>query len=70
MQTMQTMVHSLAIWAEFTRSGNPGVAGLVDWPAFTAENDACVGFRTCSLIAWGQAQGRASWCRLRHLLVF
>jgi para-nitrobenzyl esterase len=31
--------NTMAIWTQFAKTGNPSVSGLIDWPAFTAEND-------------------------------
>jgi para-nitrobenzyl esterase len=28
------------IWAQFAKTGNPSVTGLIDWPAYTADNKA------------------------------
>lgn len=27
------------VWAQFARAGNPSVAGLIDWPAYTEQNN-------------------------------
>ena len=32
----------MAIWTQFAKTGNPSVAGLVDWPAYTPANDRFV----------------------------
>ncbi|HKU43752.1 MAG TPA: carboxylesterase family protein [Polyangiales bacterium] len=32
--------NTMTIWKQFAKTGNPSVEGLVDWPAYTAENDA------------------------------
>lgn len=31
--------YTTAMWAQFARTGNPSVAGLIDWPAYTEAND-------------------------------
>lgn len=31
--------NTMAIWKRFAETGNPSVSGLIEWPAFTAEND-------------------------------
>jgi para-nitrobenzyl esterase len=28
------------VWAQFAKTGNPGVPGLIDWPAYTEQNNA------------------------------
>jgi para-nitrobenzyl esterase len=35
----QVAVNSMRIWGQFARTGNPSVAGLIDWPPYTAEGD-------------------------------
>jgi para-nitrobenzyl esterase len=32
--------NTMAIWKQFAKTGNPSVSGLVEWPAFTEENDS------------------------------
>ncbi|RYF59426.1 MAG: hypothetical protein EOO27_09310 [Comamonadaceae bacterium] len=39
---LQAVQNSMAIWTQFARSGNPSVAGLVDWPTYTPSSDAYV----------------------------
>lgn len=34
----QVAANSMKIWAEFARTGNPSVSGLIDWPAYTSED--------------------------------
>jgi para-nitrobenzyl esterase len=29
----------MTLWAQFARTGNPSVEGLISWPAYTEEND-------------------------------
>lgn len=31
--------NSMKIWAQFAKEGNPSVDGLIDWPAYTPDND-------------------------------
>lgn len=31
--------NTMKIWTQFARTGNPSVPGLVDWPAYAADND-------------------------------
>jgi para-nitrobenzyl esterase len=31
--------NTMKIWTQFAKTGNPSVAGLVDWPAYTQESD-------------------------------
>jgi para-nitrobenzyl esterase len=31
--------NTMKIWTQFAKTGNPSVAGLVDWPAYTADGD-------------------------------
>ena len=33
-----------AYWANFAKTGNPNGAGLPEWPAYSAENDAIMIF--------------------------
>ncbi|RYY92470.1 MAG: hypothetical protein EON61_26305, partial [Alphaproteobacteria bacterium] len=28
------------VWAQFAKTGNPSVAGLIEWPAYTEETNA------------------------------
>jgi para-nitrobenzyl esterase len=39
-QDLKVADQAATIWAQFAKTGNPSVAGLVDWPAYTAENKA------------------------------
>jgi para-nitrobenzyl esterase len=32
--------NAMALWTQFAKTGNPSVSGLVEWPAYTAENDS------------------------------
>jgi para-nitrobenzyl esterase len=34
--------NTMTMWTQFARTGNPSVAGLIDWPAYTPANDAYV----------------------------
>ena len=34
------------IWAQFAKTGNPSVEGLVQWPAYTADNKAYLSLGT------------------------
>lgn len=36
---MRVADQASTIWAQFARTGNPSVSGLIDWPAFTEENN-------------------------------
>ncbi len=36
----QVAENTMRMWAQFARTGDPSVEGLVDWPAHTEENDA------------------------------
>jgi hypothetical protein len=31
--------NTMAIWAQFARTGNPSIDGLVNWPAYDSETD-------------------------------
>jgi para-nitrobenzyl esterase len=31
--------NTMAMWTQFAKTGNPSVAGVVDWPAYTMQND-------------------------------
>jgi len=31
--------HAMALWTQFAKTGNPSVDGLIDWPAYTADDD-------------------------------
>ncbi|HTU61530.1 MAG TPA: carboxylesterase family protein, partial [Polyangiales bacterium] len=31
--------HAMALWKQFAKTGNPSVDGLIDWPAYTADDD-------------------------------
>ncbi len=31
--------HAMRLWTAFARTGDPSVEGLINWPAYTAEND-------------------------------
>jgi len=31
--------NTMKIWTQFAKTGNPSVSGLIDWPAYTAEDD-------------------------------
>jgi para-nitrobenzyl esterase len=31
--------NTMSIWKQFAKTGNPSVSGLIDWPAYTEEND-------------------------------
>jgi para-nitrobenzyl esterase len=44
---------TMTIWAQFARSGNPSVAGLVDWPAYTPANDSFVELGAAPLVRTG-----------------
>jgi para-nitrobenzyl esterase len=35
----QTALNTVRLWAQFAETGNPSVAGLIDWPAYTPEGD-------------------------------
>jgi para-nitrobenzyl esterase len=35
----QIAVNAMKIWGQFARTGNPSVAGLIEWPPYTAEGD-------------------------------
>ena len=32
--------HTMSIWTQFAKTGDPSVPGLIEWPAYTAENDS------------------------------
>lgn len=36
----QVAERTMKMWSQFARTGKPSVEGLVDWPAYTEENDA------------------------------
>ena len=29
----------MRIWSAFAKTGNPSVSGLIEWPAYTQQND-------------------------------
>jgi len=31
--------NTMTIWTQFAKTGNPSVSNLIEWPAYTAEND-------------------------------
>jgi para-nitrobenzyl esterase len=31
--------HTMALWKQFAETGDPSVDGLIDWPAYTSDND-------------------------------
>jgi len=31
--------HAMALWKQFAKTGNPSVDGLIEWPAYTADDD-------------------------------
>jgi para-nitrobenzyl esterase len=31
--------NTMRMWATFAKTGNPSVKGLIDWPAYTEQND-------------------------------
>jgi len=39
-QDLKVADEAATIWAQFAKTGNPSVAGLVEWPAYTADNKA------------------------------
>jgi para-nitrobenzyl esterase len=39
-QDMKVADQAATIWAQFAKTGNPSVKGLVEWPAYTADNKA------------------------------
>jgi len=38
-QDLKIAEQSATIWAQFARTGNPSVEGLIEWPAYTEENN-------------------------------
>jgi para-nitrobenzyl esterase len=45
--------NSMAIWTQFAKTGNPSVAGLVDWPAYTPANDRFVELGAAPVVRTG-----------------
>ena len=43
----------LTMWTNFAKTGNPSVAGLIDWPAYTAAGDAYVELGTTPAVRNG-----------------
>ena len=39
-QDLKVADQAATIWAQFAKTGNPSVKGLVEWPAYTADNKA------------------------------
>jgi para-nitrobenzyl esterase len=39
-QDMKVADQAATIWAQFAKTGNPSVKGVVEWPAYTADNKA------------------------------
>ena len=37
---MKVADQAATVWAQFAKTGNPSVPGLIDWPAYTEENNA------------------------------
>ena len=45
-QDMKVADQAATIWAQFAKTGNPSVKGLVEWPAYTADNKAYLSLGT------------------------
>ena len=35
----QVAANTMKLWTQFAKTGNPSVSGLIDWPAYTEDND-------------------------------
>jgi para-nitrobenzyl esterase len=45
-QDMKVADQAATLWAQFAKTGNPSVQGLVEWPAYTSENKAYLSLGT------------------------